>query len=111
MRLYGRGSDDYDVVYAEARMHRGEGKKNRGAKEVQLVFFDPNDPNQPRRGSSSRKEGGKIDEAEIDIAHLCATWWCARQTLDESRLVEAHAEVAFIENIEKAFEVDLLAGA
>lgn len=97
MRLYGRGEKDYGVIYAEARMHHRKHK----SKEAVLVFFDPNDPAQ-------HKSKGHVD-TEVDYAFLCATWFCARQTFDESRLVAAHDEVHFIENIEDAFEIDLLA--
>lgn len=105
MRLYGRGEKDYGKLYAEARMQRADAKKNRGAKETQLFFYDPNHPDQPTNQSD------QSEASKIDFAFLCASWWCARQTFDESRLVEAHAEVELIETIEKAFEVDLLAGA
>lgn len=47
----------------------------------------------------------------LDEAIVCATWFCARQTWDESRVVEAHKEVRLIEEIERAFEIDLLGAA
>ena len=105
MRLYGRGEKDYGKVYAEARTQRMDHRKHRTPKDTQIYFFDPNrDPYYP-------DTAGEASELDIDFAFLCASWWCARQTFDESRVVEAHAEVELIENIEKAFEVDLLAGA
>lgn len=112
MRLYGRGEKDYGNLYAEARMQKTDGKKNRGrgGKEVQIFFYDPSHPDQPRR-MQQQQEGSNETTGDLDFAFMCASWWCARQTFDESRLVEAHAEVELIENIEKAFEVDLLAGA
>lgn len=113
MRLYGRGEKDYGKLYAEARMQRSDSKKQRGAKEVQIFFYDPNHPDQPTRRTSDKVDGKLANDGEVnlDFAFMCATWWCARQTFDESKLVEAHAEVELIENIEKVFEVDLLAGA
>jgi hypothetical protein len=117
MRLYGRGEKDYGKLYAEARMQRSDSRKNRGAKEIQLFFYDPNHPVQPAANAASRpddtdqQQQPPLVDPNIDYGFLCASWWCARQTFDESRVVEAHAEVELIENIEKAFEVDLLAGA
>jgi hypothetical protein len=113
MRLYGRGKEDYGNLYAEARMQKADSKKSRGGKgggkEVQIFFYDPSHPDQPRQ--MKKEQEGDRDGSGLDFAFMCASWWCARQTFDESKLVEAHAEVELIENIEKAFEVDLLAGA
>ncbi|PWN34507.1 uncharacterized protein FA14DRAFT_171288 [Meira miltonrushii] len=102
MRLFGRSEEDHGHVYAEARLANvAPTKKNRRTtKEAALCFYDPT------------KETDKSDSPlQMDIGYLCCTWFCARQTYDEGQFAAAHAEVEMIENIEKAFEVDLLAGA
>ncbi|MCO5549755.1 hypothetical protein L7F22_003228 [Adiantum nelumboides] len=103
MRLFGRSEEDHGHVYAEARLANvSPSKKNRRTtKEAALCFYDPT------------KETDKQTDSplQMDIAYLCCTWFCARQTYDEGQFAAAHAEVEMIENIEKAFEVDLLAGA
>lgn len=102
MRLFGRSEEDHGHVYAEARLSNvAPTKKNRRTtKEAALCFYDPT------------KETDKTDSPlQMDIGYLCCTWFCARQTYDEGQSAAAHAEVEMIENIEKAFEVDLLAGA
>lgn len=97
MRLFGRGESDYGHAYAEARITTlPVSKKRRSSKEATLFFFGG---------------GENEDKDDMDAAYLCATWWCARQTYDEGQVAAAHAEIEMIENIEKAFEVDLLAGA
>lgn len=103
MRLFGRSEDDHGYVYAEARLSNvSPTKKNRRTtKETALCFYDP-----------TRESEKSLDSPfQMDIGYLCATWFCARQTYDEGQFAAAHAEVEMIENIEKTFEVDLLAGA
>lgn len=82
----------------------GHGHRQTATKDTQLFFYNPsNIHEQPRtfRG----------EDPHMDYAYLCATWWCARQTFDESVVVAAHAETELIESIERGpFEIDLLGG-
>jgi hypothetical protein len=109
MRMLGRGEKDYGHVYVEARSTvatgGGGGHGRRRAtmvKETTLIFLPGIEA-----GGNTKSEKTRF----IENGFACATWWCARQTYDEGQMAAAHAEVEMIENIEKAFEVDLLAGA